>query len=119
MTRKAQQGFERLLFAGRDPDDDDIGFVVDPIEGREKRAVVAFMDETQRLITQGRRAVGPDGRRISSSVARVITGRMRSKRAREACDKLICTSEVSGEGAIGATKLQMWIGQFKREHSPD
>jgi hypothetical protein len=34
--------------------------------------------------------------------ARLITGRMRFKRAREACDKLICTAEVSGEAAIGA-----------------
>ena len=34
----------------------------------------------------------------AQSVARVITGRMRSKRSREACNKLIFTSEVSGEG---------------------
>src|SRR5262245_37696743 len=54
--------------------------------------------------------------RISSSNARAITGRIRSNRTREACDKLIGTSEIfDGRTDLRqSTKLAMWISSSDR-----
>lgn len=112
---EAEQGLQRLLLAGRDSDDDNVGLVVDPIERREERAVVPLLDKTQRVIAQGGRTIGRD------SAADVVLGCARDNKAHALQQSAGNLRQTHLYVRISSTRtdmrhstLQMWIGRLDR-----